>query len=362
MPEIKKQARPLLKPYLKKEPAVYDRSWERMDRNESGLGVSPKVSEAIASELEYISRYPENTGWVLRKALADYYALEPDQVLIGNGSFELLWLIASVLLDEKSESVITSPTFGWYKTYSSLLGGRVVNIPLADLKIDLEGVRRAVNSNTRVIWLCNPNNPTGEYLEEMVIDAFLSGIPPYVTVVLDEAYLEFVDGYTAGLTIDLVRKYNNVLILRTFSKFYGLASLRIGYALGDKEMLNALLQFRVPPNHSRLAEAAASASIQDVDFQESVRCRFRAERAFLYGELAKLGLNFVRTQAVYMLIKLGKEKVIGFLKELESKKILVKNGAEFGLPDYLRLSIKSHAANVRFIENLKNFLDRENEK
>lgn len=362
MLRIKNQGLSLLKPYKAKPVAIYDKTWERMDRNESGFGVAPMAEEAIKEQLTDLSRYPENSGYSLREVLAAAYGLEPDQIIVGNGSYELLWLIASVFLDEKSESIITAPTFIWYKTYSTLLGGTVKEVPLKDLKVDLTAVQAAVSPATRLIWLCNPNNPTGEYIPEKAMDEFLNSVDKDIAVVIDEAYLEFIDGYTPSMTIDLLTKHPNVIILRTFSKFYGLASLRIGYALADKEVINALYQFRIPPNHSRIAEAAARGSVLDRDFQEGVRAAVRSERDYLYGALTEAGVEFVPTQTNFMLVKLGQGKVGPFLAALKKEKVLAKDGLEFGLPDYVRLTIKSHKANERFIGYLKVFLTEEKTK
>lgn len=337
----------MLKPYAPKEVKIYDQ-WTRMDRNESLFGVAPKVKEAIVKELDFISRYPENTAWQLRTSLANYYGVHEDQLLIGNGSYELIWLISSVCLDDQSDCVVTEPSFIWYNIYGKLLGKSVNVVKYKDFQLDLNEVLATITSKTKVVWLCNPNNPIGNYIDTATMREFLAKVPKDIVVCIDEAYMEFMDNYTPRESLELVDEFENVVILRTFSKFYGLASMRIGYAIGSKEFMNTLFQFRIPPNHSRMAEVAAKASIEDVEFQNQVRATVKEERAFLYASLEGMGIKYMPTQTNFMLLYLG-DKVEAVVNALQKEHILVKSGKEFGLEGWIRLSIGNRAANSNFI-------------
>lgn len=343
-------------PYQKKEIPLYDEGWIRLDRNESRFGVSSRVREAVCSGLKKISSYPENTGLRLRRSIARYHQIDPDCILIGNGSFELLELIASVYLDQDSESILPAPTFGWYKTYSTLYGGSVAEVPLAHDEIDLEGIRNRVTDKTKLIWLCNPNNPTGHYISSEQIREFLQTIPSHILVVIDEAYLEFIDYYTPRESIDLLESFKNVILLRTFSKFYGLASLRIGYAMAAPQIVQNLFQFRIPPNHSRIAETAAKVSIEDLSFQKEVREKVNQERSYLYAKLSELKIIYLQTQANFLIFRIPGTKAGDVINRLKKEHILVKSGQKFGLDQWIRLTVGDREANQHVVSVLKKLI------
>lgn len=355
---VKKEVAARVHPYQKKDVPLYDHEWIRLDRNESRFGISPHVRQAVQSELENISSYPENTGIRLCRSIAQYYHLDKDYVLIGNGSFELLWLIASVYLDQDTESILSSPTFGWYKTYGSLFGGKVKEVPLINDDLDLEGLLKNITEKTKLIWLCNPNNPTGRYIPTDQIESFLKRVPSHIAVVIDEAYLEFIDAYQPQETISLIKSFNNVILLRTFSKFYGLASLRIGYALGNPQMLQDLFQFRIPPNHSRIAEAAAIVSIEDIDFQNYIRKQVQKEKTYLYHELSDMGVTYLPTQTNFLIFQVPGFESDEVRQRLAESHVLVKNGNVFHLPHWLRLTIGDHKANTKVVSVIKQILGK----
>jgi len=345
--DVKSNVQAMVKPYAPKDITIYD-SWTRMDRNESLFGIAPKVKEAVLKELEFASRYPENTALQLREALAKHFAIDKDCFLIGNGSYELIWLVASVFLDGNSECVVTEPSFIWYNIYGKLLGEKVNIVKYKNFHLDLEEVLDQITDRTKLVFLCNPNNPIGNYISTEALSSFMKRIPEKVLVVIDEAYIEFMEDYNPKKSIKLLENFENVLLLRTFSKFYGLASFRIGYAIGSKELVNALFQFRIPPNHSRYAEVAAKASIEDTAFQQQVRSMAKEERAFIYQGLEKLNVKYMPTNTNFMLMQFN-EKTELVVDALKTEKILVKSGKEFGLEGWIRLSIGNRAANERFI-------------
>lgn len=356
--QVKKQLISAVRPYQKKEVQLYDSPWLRLDRNESHFGISPKAIAAVKAELQNISSYPENTGLRLRKSLASYHSVAPDQILIGNGSYELIWLIASVYLDADGESITAAPTFNAYKKYGNMFGNKVLEVPVREKEIDLNGILTLVTTHTKVIWLCNPNNPTGHYISTACLENFLRKIPADVLVVIDEAYIELIDTYTARESINLIESFDNVILLRTFSKFYGLASLRIGYALSSLQTISTLLQFRVPPNHSRIAEEAARASIEDTEFQSEIREKIREERVFIGREFDRLGIIYLPTQTNFLLFQSPKVAAEIIRTKLVAVQILVKSGEIFGLDGWVRLTIGDRKANQRLIYELEKIISK----
>lgn len=352
LPQVKRPVRAKIKPYAHKEAPIYD-TWIRLDRNESRFGISPNVEPALTAEFPLLSRYPENTAVKLRQVLADYYHLDPDQFLIGNGSYELIWLLSSLFLDPGDEVLTSETTFASYGKYGQLGDGTVKKVPLTSgLQVDLEGILAQLSPKTRLIWVCNPNNPTGKYIEESRLAAFLDRIPEEVLVVLDEAYIEFLPDFTPELSIGLLQKHPNLLLLRTFSKFYGLASLRLGYAIGDQSLIDTIFQYRIPPNHNRLAVVAARVSLEDTGFQKKVRKTIQEERAYLYSQFDRLGIPYEKTVTNFYLLHIG-EKTEKIRQALHQAHILVKQGALFGLPTDLRISVGDRTANEKLIQVLE---------
>lgn len=349
LPQVKRPVRAKIKPYVHKDAPIYD-TWIRLDRNESRFGISPAVEPALTAEFPLLSRYPENTAVKLRQVLADFYHLDPDQFLVGNGSYELIWLLSSLFLDPGDEVLTSETTFASYGKYGQLGDGTVQKVPLGPgMQVDLEGILARLSPKTRLVWVCNPNNPTGKYIPEDRLAAFLDKIPEEVLVVLDEAYIEFLPDFTPELSVGLLQKHKNLLLLRTFSKFYGLASLRLGYAMGDKALIDTIFQYRIPPNHNRLAAVAARVSLQDKAFQQQVRKNVETERQYLYSQFDRLGIPYEKTVTNYYLVKTGKdtEKV---RQALHQAHILVKQGSLFGLPEYLRISVGDREANEKLVQ------------
>lgn len=348
LPQVKHAVQAKIKPYVHKEAPIYD-TWIRLDRNESRFGISPAVEPALTAEFPLLSRYPENTAVRLREMLADYYHLEPDQFLIGNGSYELIWLLSSLFLDPGDEVLTSETTFASYGKYGQLGEGVVKKVPLtADLQVDLDGILTRLSPKTRLIWVCNPNNPTGKYIEEQRLADFLDQVPEEVLVVLDEAYIEFLTDFTPELSMSLLKKYPNLLLLRTFSKFYGLASLRLGYAVGDPALIDTIFQYRIPPNHNRLAAVAARVSLEDSGFQKKVRQAIQEERSYLYSQFDRLGIPYEKTVTNFYLLHTGK-RTEEIRQALHKEHILVKQGSLFGLPEDLRISVGDRAANEKLI-------------
>ena len=327
-----------------------------LSRNESHFGTAPGIRDVLAQAEAELPLYPENTGAALRQALAARYGLSPEEVLLGNGSFELIALLAAVYLDSDDDSIVPEVTFGAYKKYARMAGAQVVSVPLAGGDIDLPGILDRITARTKIVWICNPNNPTGRYIGEEPLRRFLDGVPPAVLVVLDEAYIEFTDGYDPEDSVRILRDHPNVIVLRTFSKFYGLASLRIGYALGNEDIIDTLYQFRIGPNHSRIAESAALVSLADRAFQARVKAQYIAEKERLYAALGRLGIPFWHTQTNFLLFQVPGRTAAQVVQDFEAAHIRVRDAAVFGLPGWVRLSFGNEADHRKVIAVLEGIL------
>ena len=349
-----------------KVPAVQDidpLEWIRLDRNESRFGVAGGVKAVLEEGLDTISSYPENTGRRLRDTIASHYDVKPEEVIIGNGSFELIWLIASLYLGPGREMIVPGVTFGAYRTYTRLSGAKGVAVPLTnDYRIDLDGILEKITDQTSVIWFCNPNNPTGHYYRQEELAEFLKKVPDHVLVVIDEAYVEFVEEYRPSRTIDFIHQYNNVVLLRTFSKFYGLASLRIGYALANREIINTLYAFRIGPNHSRIAEEAARVSLTDWTFQSRIYRAVREEKKYLYEQFDRLHVEYLPTQSNFYSFRIEGVPVKDIQTKLKEKKILIKDGAQFGFEGWGRATIGRREDNEKLVAVLEEIVKEKSQE
>ncbi|MBC2580720.1 aminotransferase class I/II-fold pyridoxal phosphate-dependent enzyme [Clostridium sp. DJ247] len=235
----------------------------RLSANENTMGCSPSVQVAIEEASKNLYLYPDGFCRQLRSKLAEINNVEQEQLIFGNGSFELLSLIAQAFINADEESIIPEPTFGWYKVVTLSMNGVIVSVPLENHAINLEHIKSKITDKTKVIWLCNPNNLTGTIFGEKQLEKFLEETPSDIIVVLDEAYDEFTTSDDYPDSIKLIDRYPNVIILRTFSKVYGLASLRIGYGIANSELISYLNKIRLPINVNAIAQIAALASLYD---------------------------------------------------------------------------------------------------
>lgn len=326
--------------------------------NENTHGYSKKVKEAIQQSLEGLSYYPDMNCTVLREKLSELHDIEQEQLIFGNGSFELISIIAQTYLEEGEEAIIAEPSFGWYKNVTWQMGAKVVSLPLKNYKVDLEAIKKKITGRTKIIWLCNPNNPTGTIIKEKELQGFLEELPPGIILVLDEAYIDYVleEGYPDS--IRLLKSYPNIILLRTFSKAYGLASFRIGYGISSKEVILQLNKVRLPINTNALAQAAAAASLEDRVFYRYVLGNNKAGLELYYKALTELGLEFVPSNCNFILFDTGLDgdTVAG---EYYKKGILIRSGKEFGLPTWVRISIGTKEENQLVLEILKEILKRQ---
>jgi histidinol-phosphate aminotransferase len=324
--------------------------------NENNYGVSPAVRPAVLAALDAITRYPDAQGTQLREALSRHLGVAEEELVLANGSFELLMLTAQAFLEEGTEALVPYPSFGWYKIVTAAANAVPVGVPLVNHAISFEVVQEHITDKMRVLWLCNPNNPTGTYFTAAALDSFLRAVPPRVLVVLDEAYIDFAASDAPRAT-ELIRRQPNVLALRTFSKVYGLASLRVGYALGPAGIIDELAKIRQPPAPNSVAQAAALAALGDRDFYRYVVAENERGRQQYYAALKELGVSYIPTQGNFIMLDTGRDgnaAVETFLRV----GILVRSGGEFGMPSWVRITVGTEQENRNVLEVLAEIMEQ----
>ena len=327
----------------------------KLASNENPLGPSPRALAAIQESLGSLNRYPDSHAYYLKKDLARHLQVKPSQLLLGNGSDEVLDLLVRALVPPGGEVVSTDHTFLMYGLLTQAVGGVFRPVPLREMRVDLAAVARAVTGRTRLILLNNPNNPTGTVFFREELQEFLAALPAAVTVVLDEAYIDFADDPRVPSGLDYLAEDRALVGLRTFSKAYGLAGLRVGYGYGPSELMECLNRLRLPFNVNRLAQVGARAALTDTEFLARTQTLVRQGREEVCGALTRLGLEFVPTQANYVLIRVprpGREVYQAMLKQ----GVIVRAMDAYGLPDYIRVNMGLPEENRRFLEALTKVL------
>ncbi|WP_099466611.1 histidinol-phosphate transaminase [Konateibacter massiliensis] len=324
--------------------------------NENRIGCSVKVLDAILAEEKEFSFYPDTNCTLLKEKLGSLHKVDPSNLIIGNGSFELIALLAHAYLGEDEEAIIPEPSFGWYKNVTLQMNAKPVLVPLEDFAIDTNAVLKAITPKTKLIWICNPNNPTGTVLKEEELRAFIRQVPDHILIAVDEAYIDFVEEEYFD-TVSLIRQHKNVILLRTFSKLYGLASFRVGYGIAEETIIENLNKIRSPINVSLTAQKAAAASLEDEAFAKLVLNNNKKSLELYYKELNALKLKFVRSNGNFILIE---TKIDGKVVEdiFLQNQILIRNAAEFGLDGWIRVSIGTFEENKRVIRVLKEIVNK----
>lgn len=343
---------------VSREYGIKEKDLIKLAGNENRFGCSENVIKAINDSKTYFSYYPDVNVTKLREKLSEKLNVPGKNLIFGNGSFELLTLIGETYIEKDDEVIYNDPSFGWYLNVTMKNEGTVVRVPVTEEKaVDTEGILKIINEKTKVIWLCNPNNPTGTVIAPVVLTDFIERVPEHVLIVLDEAYIDFIDGDYID-TIELAQKHSNVIILRTFSKSYGLASFRAGYGIASEDIIRNLLKVKLPINLSFTAQVAALAALEDEEFTEFVISQNRKELKRYYSEFEALGLKYIPSNGNFILVRTGLD---GEYVETEFAKegIIIRKGEEFGLDKWLRISVGRPEENSRVIELLKKILEEE---
>lgn len=324
----------------------------KLASNENPLGPSPKAVEAIRGYASKINFYPDGGSYYLKKALGEKLGVKEENIILGNGSDEVVSLITRIFLQKGDQAIMGDPSFLMYKIDAQLSQAKVASVPLKNFRLDLSEMSKAIGSKTKLIFISNPNNPTGTIITEDEVEHFLKDVPLRILTVFDEAYYEYVEDANYPQSIDLLDKNSNIIILRTFSKIYGLAGLRVGYGIGSPEVIDLLNKARPPFNVNSLAQVAALASLEDEDQVNQSKSLVREGKEFLYSNLRRLKVSFIPTQANFILIKIGR-KAKDVEGELLKKGIIVRGMGAYNLPHYIRVTIGTKPQNEEFIKNLQ---------
>jgi histidinol-phosphate aminotransferase len=327
----------------------------KLSSNENALGASPRALAAIQAELERVYRYPDATSAALRQALAERATLSPDAVLCTNGSDECVFLLCVAFLREGDEAVMAEGTFISYMMRTLEMGARPVRVPLRNNTHDLPAMAAAVTPRTRLLFICSPNNPTGTTVGHDEVLALLEQVPEDVLVVLDEAYYEYITRPDyADLLPHLRQGRQNVILLRTFAKIYGLAGLRLGYAYGHPQVIGYLHRARPVFNVNALAQAAGLAALQDDEHVERSRAHAAECRAFFARELAALGLQPIPGETNFVAVRVGDDAAV--TEQLHAHGFTVTPLTGWGVPGAIRISFGTTEQNERFIAALASVL------
>ena len=349
-----------LKPYVGGASSVKGKDRViKLSSNESAFGTSPAAMEACRNFADRLFRYPDGGATDLRRAIAEKHGLDADRIVCGDGSDELIGLLCHAYLKEHDEVVISQYAFSMYRLYAIGCGASPVTAPEKDFKIDTQAVLKTVNSRTRMIFITNPGNPTGTYLSTDELRALCRKLPDKVMIVIDSAYAEFVDheDYCAGA--ELVDEFPNVVMLRTFSKIYGLGGVRLGWSYSSKEIADVLNRIRGPFNVNAVAQVAGVAALKDEEFVKRAFEHNRKWLAKLPAELEAIGLKMTPSVANFVLVHFpenaGKsaEKADAFLQD---RGIIVRRVVSYGLPDALRMTIGRDEEMAELLSALKDFM------
>jgi histidinol-phosphate aminotransferase len=323
----------------------------KLASNENPLGMPASARHAIALAAADLGRYPDANGFELKRALAARYQVPEECITLGNGSNDVLELIAHTLVSKSDEVIYAQYSFIVYALATQALGAKAVVVPAKDHGHDLDAMVKAVTDKTRLIFIANPNNPTGTYLAPAAIEAFLAKVPSSVVVVLDEAYNEYLAPELQFDSSQWLKKFPNLVVSRTFSKAYGLAGLRVGFALASAELTDLMNRVRQPFNVNSLAQAAAIAALADVDFLKRSAALNRDGLKTLAAGFDQLGLSYIPSYGNFILVKVGDAKTIN--EKLLRAGVIVRPVAGYGLPEWLRVSVGLSHENQRFLAALQ---------
>ena len=327
----------------------------KLASNENPLGPSPKAVEAMQRYLRESHRYPDAGGYYLRRKLSERHQIPMEQITLGAGSTELIQLVTRLLLGPGVEGLTSEFSFVMFPLSVRTAGATRVEVPMKGWRFDLEALAERLSPRTRLVYIANPNNPTGTLVTASEIDQLLARLPESTVLMLDEAYCDYVDHPDYSRSLEYVREQRTVLVLRTFSKVHGLAGLRIGYAMGHPELIAAIDKLRSPFNVSRLAQVAAEAALED---QEHVRRSVESNRRgleFLARELPRLGLAYVPSYANFVFLETGNDAQQDFHALLKMG-VIVRPLGFMGMPRALRVTVGTEAENRRFLDSLKKVL------
>jgi histidinol-phosphate aminotransferase len=333
----------------------------KLASNENPLGMPDSAKQAMLKAAEDLARYPDSNGFELKNILAKKFSVPFEWITLGNGSNDILELTTRAVAHEGDEIVFSKHAFAVYPLATQAVGAKAVEVPAtSDLGHDLPAMLKAINAKTRLVFVANPNNPTGSFLTAKAIEQFIEQVPSHVVVVVDEAYNEFLTPEQQYNAVDWVRRFPNVIVSRSFSKAYGLAGLRIGYGIAQNNLTDLLNRIRQPFNVNSLAQAAAIAALGDHEFLKKCYDLNQAGYIQLTQAFDQMGLKYIPSSGNFVLVKVGDQADSGPKVNLELLKagVIVRPVGNYGLPEWLRISIGLPEENEVFIKALKNILNK----
>ena len=331
----------------------------KLASNETPWEPVPQVLDAIARASHDLNRYPDPSGTRLRQAIAARYDVAPSKITLGNGSCEILLAAATAMLEPGAEIVYAWPSFSMYPHLAAMTGARAVTVPLdAGATHDLDAMAREVTAATRMVVVCNPNNPTATMLPVEQIDAWVADLPRHVAVILDEAYIEFATLQDPDASLDLLKRHNNLILLRTFSKVYGLCGLRVGYAIGSEQFRQACDVVRQPFSVNMLAQAAATEALKHGDEIATRVERTVIERVHIESELEDRGFATTDSEANFSWVDLGDRDEDEVVDGLARQGVIVRAGKHLGGPGHMRVTYGTRPENDRFLSALDQVIGR----
>ena len=329
----------------------------KLASNENPLGPSPKALDAIRAQLDELTRYPDGNGFALKQKLAQRYGVGIEQVTLGNGSNDILELVARAYLAPGLNAVFSEHAFAVYPIATQAVGAEARAVAAKQWGHDLNAMQAAIDANTRVVFIANPNNPTGTWFNAAALEQFLADVPEHVLVVLDEAYIEYADDGELPDGLEFLSSHSNLLVSRTFSKAYGLAALRVGYAICSAQIADVLNRVRQPFNVNSLAQAAACAALDDNEYLARSRASNAVGMQQLEAGFKELGLEWIPSKGNFIAVDFGRDAA-PINQVLLRDGVIVRPVAVYGMPTFLRVSIGTGAENERFLEVLRKALGR----
>jgi histidinol-phosphate aminotransferase len=323
----------------------------KLASNENPLGPSPLALAAMARVLPHLHLYPDGNAFYLKRRLADRLGLEPANLILGNGSNEIIELVGHALMTPGAEVVVSQYCFAVYPIVTALFGAKLVTVPAREYGHDLPAMLRAITPRTNVVFVANPNNPTGTLADRADVVRLINEIPRHVLLVMDEAYVEFLEDAVDLLPLIRAGHLPNLLLMRTFSKIYGLAGLRLGYGIAVPELIAALEKVRQPFNINALAQAAAIAALDDVEHLGRTRLNNFAGLRFFERACRELGLEYVPSHANFILVRVGQGQRV--FEQVQKRGVITRPMGGYGLGEWLRISIGTRSENERCVAALK---------
>ncbi|WBW99298.1 histidinol-phosphate transaminase [Oceanirhabdus sp. W0125-5] len=327
----------------------------KLASNENPFGCSQKAKEALIGIVEESYMYPDAGNFQLKTNIAEELNVRPEQVFCSTGSDALIKVICNTFIEEGDESIMAEITFPRYEAAVKLMGGKCIKVPMKNNGLDIEEMVNSINEKTKIIWFCNPNNPTGTTFNKTEFNKVLSRIPDHILIVMDEAYIEYVTSDNFPDSLEYISDYPNMITLRTFSKAYGLASLRVGYGIASEELVGYFNRVIGPFDVNLYAQTAAALAIKDKEFLKMVYEKNKEGKEYLYSEFKNMGLEYAVSDANFVFVNVATDTVELFDKLLR-RGVIIRPGHLLGTPEWIRVSIGTMEQNKRFIKELKDIL------